>query len=114
MSTNYDIKTYLIALNQIDKVGDRRISELINHYESVENIFEDNEENIRELLEKKFKSQIGNFNKNEILDKAQEIVKKSNDYGIGILSLFDEEYPFNLKQIDNPPYILYYKGDLKE
>lgn len=114
MSTNYDIKTYLIALNQIDKVGDRRISELINHYESVENIFEDNEENIRELLEKKFKSQIGNFNKNEILDKAQEIVKKSNDYGIGILSLFDEEYPFNLKQIDNPPYILYYKGDLKK
>lgn len=114
MSTNYDIKTYLIALNQIDKVGDRRISELINHYESVENIFEDKEENIKELLEKKFKSQIGNFNKNEILDKAQEIVKKSNDYGIGILSLFDEAYPFNLKQIDNPPYILYYKGNLNK
>ncbi|WP_300368465.1 DNA-processing protein DprA [Brachyspira sp.] len=114
MSKNYSIKTYLIALNQIDKVGDKRISQLINHYESIENIFEDNEENIKELLEKKFKSQIGNFNKNEILDKAQTIVEKSNDYGIGILSLFDEEYPFNLKQIDNPPYILYYKGDLKK
>ncbi|WP_157153906.1 DNA-processing protein DprA [Brachyspira murdochii] len=115
MSTdNNDIKTYLIALNQIDKVGDKRISELINHYESVENIFEDKEENIKDLLKKKFKSQIGNFYKNEILDKANEIVNKSRDYGIGILSLFDEEYPFNLKQIDNPPYILYYKGDLKK
>ncbi|PCG19702.1 DNA-processing protein DprA [Brachyspira sp. G79] len=111
---NNDIKTYLIALNQIDKVGDKRISELINHYESVENIFEDKEENIKNLLEKRFKSQIGMFNKNEILDKANEIVNKSKDYGIGILSLFDEEYPFNLKQIDNPPYILYYKGDLKK
>ena len=68
MSSNNDIKTYLIALNQIDKVGDKRISELINHYESVENIFEDKEENIKELLEKKFKSQISNFDKNEILD----------------------------------------------
>ncbi|EKV56960.1 DNA-processing protein DprA [Brachyspira hampsonii] len=114
MSKNYDIKTYLIALNQIDKVGDKRISELINHYESVENIFEDKEENIRELLEKKFKSQIGSFDKNEILDKANTIVEKSKDYGIGILDLFNEDYPFNLKQIDNPPYILYYKGDLKK
>lgn len=114
MSTDNDIKTYLIALNQIDKVGDKRISELINHYESVENIFEDKEENIKDLLKKKFKSQVGDFNKNEILDKANEIVNKSKDYGIGILSLFDEEYPFNLKQIDNPPYILYYKGDIKK
>ncbi|MEI0602957.1 DNA-processing protein DprA [Brachyspira alvinipulli] len=114
MSSSNDIKTYLIALNQIDKVGDRRISELINHYESVENIFEDKEENIKSLIEKKFKSQIGKFEKNEILDKARNIIEKSNDYGIGILSLFDDEYPFNLKQIDNPPYILYYKGDLKK
>ena len=65
-----DKNIYLIALNQIDKVGDKRISELIDHYDSVENIFEDKEENIKLLLEKKFKSQIGNFNKNEILDKA--------------------------------------------
>lgn len=114
MSSNNDIKTYLIALNQIDKVGDRRISELINHYESVENIFEDKEENIKLLIEKKFKSQIGKFDKNEILDRAKTIIEKSNDYGIGILTLFDDEYPFNLKQIDNPPYILYYKGDLKK
>ena len=105
---------YLIALNQIDKVGDKRISELIMHYDSVENIFEDKEENIKSLLEKKFKSQIGNFNKNEILDKANDIIEKSKTHGIGILSLFDEDYPFNLKQIDNPPYILYYKGDLKK
>ena len=38
MSKNNDIKTYLIALNQIEKIGDKRIYELIKHYESVENI----------------------------------------------------------------------------
>ena len=113
-ANNNDIKTYLIALNQIDKVGNKKISELINYYESIENIFEDKEENIKKIVESKFKSQIANFNKNEILDKAIDIINKSNDYSIGILSLFDEDYPFNLKQIDNPPYILYYKGDLKK
>lgn len=112
MSKNNDIKTYLIALNQIEKIGDKRIYELIKHYESVENIFEEKENNLKELIEKKFKFKLDDFSKNEILDKAQNIIKKSEEHEIKILSLFDKEYPFNLKQIDNPPYILYYKGDL--
>ena len=114
MNKNDNIKTYLIALNQIEKIGDRRIYELIKHYESVENIFEEKEKNIKELIEKKFKFKVNDFSKNEILDKAENIIKKSKEHEIGILSLFDKEYPFNLKQIDNPPYILYYKGDLKK
>lgn len=114
MNKRDNIKTYLIALNQIEKIGDRRIYELIKHYESVENIFEDKEKNLKELIEKKFKFKINDFSKNEILDKAENIIKKSEEHEIKILSLFDKEYPFNLKQIDNPPYILYYKGDLKK
>lgn len=114
MNKSDNIKTYLIALNQIEKIGDRRIYELIKHYESVENIFEDKERNLKELIEKKFKFKINDFSKNEILDKAENIIKKSEEHEIKILSLFDKEYPFNLKQIDNPPYILYYKGDLKK
>ncbi|TKZ31143.1 DNA-processing protein DprA [Brachyspira catarrhinii] len=114
MNKNDNIKTYLIALNQIEKIGDRRIYELIKHYESVESIFEEKEKNLKELIEKKFKFKVNDFSKNEILDKAENIIKKSKEYEIGILSLFDKEYPFNLKQIDNPPYILYYKGDLKK
>ena len=110
MSKNNDIKTYLIALNQIEKIGDKRIYELIKHYESVENIFEEKENNLKELIEKKFKFKLDDFSKNEILDKAQNIIKKSEEHEIKILSLFDKEYPFNLKQIDNPPY----KGDLKK
>ena len=114
MNKNDNIKTYLIALNQIEKIGDRRIYELIKHYESVENIFEEKEKNLKELIEKKFKFKVNDFSKNEILDKAENIIKKSKEHEIGILSLFDKEYPFNLKQIDNPPYIFYYKGDLKK
>ena len=114
MNKNDNIKIYLIALNQIEKIGDRRIYELIKHYESVESIFEDKEKNLKELIEKKFKFKVNDFSKNEILDKAENIIKKSKEHEIGILSLFDKEYPFNLKQIDNPPYILYYKGDLKK
>ena len=114
MNKNENIKTYLIALNQIEKIGDKRIYELIKHYESVESIFEDKEKNLKELIEKKFKFKVNDFSKNEILDKAENIIKKSEEHGIKILSLFDKEYPFNLKQIDNPPYILYYKGDLKK
>ena len=86
MSKNNDIKTYLIALNQIEKIGDKRIYELIKHYESVENIFEEKENNLKELIEKKFKFKLDDFSKNEILDKAQNIIKKSEEHEIKILS----------------------------
>ena len=49
MNKDDNIKTYLIALNQIEKIGDRRIYELIKHYESVENIFEDKEIDRKEI-----------------------------------------------------------------
>lgn len=32
---------------------------------------------------------------------------------ISYLSIFDEDYPENLKNIENPPYILYIKGNLR-
>lgn len=107
------IKTYLIALNQIEKVGDRKITKLIDHYSTIENIFEDDEENIKDVIIKKFKSNVGNFSKNEILDKATSILEKSKKQDIEIITLFDKEYPFNLKQIENPPYIIYSKGNIK-
>lgn len=110
---NDTIKTYLIALGQIEKVGAKKIEGLITHYESIENIFKDSEENIKEIIIKKLKTNITNFSKNEILDKANSIIEKSKKHGIEIITLFDETYPFNLKQIENPPYVLYYKGNIK-
>lgn len=107
-------KLYLIALSQIDGIGNKRISHLINHYKSIENIFESSDKEVFTVLNTGFRgTAVKNLYKNEALDKATKIVEDSIKRNIKIISFFEEVYPFNLKQIDNPPFILYTKGDTK-
>ncbi|WHY99146.1 DNA-processing protein DprA [Peribacillus simplex] len=40
-------------------------------------------------------------------------IKNYEDSQIHCLTIFDDEYPFLLKQIFDPPWVLYYKGDKK-
>ncbi|MFJ7929429.1 DNA-processing protein DprA [Peribacillus sp. NPDC096448] len=42
-----------------------------------------------------------------------EKLKKYEDSQIHCLTVFDDEYPFLLKQIFDPPWVLYFKGDKK-
>ncbi len=113
---NDNTKLYLIALYFISGVGDRTISILIDHYNSVENVFLDDEDSIVNALKtliNRNRNKTYNFTKTQLLDKAACIIEDSQKRGIDIVSIFDEDYPFNLRQIDNPPYILYMKGNKK-
>ncbi len=113
---NENTKLYLIALYLISGVGNKTIAVLIDHYNSVENIFLDDESSIVNSLKtliSRHRNKNYNFTKTELLDKAARIIDDSYKRGIDIVSIFDEDYPFNLRQIDNPPYILYMKGNKK-
>ncbi|MCK2001871.1 DNA-processing protein DprA [[Brevibacterium] frigoritolerans] len=44
---------------------------------------------------------------------SSEKLKKYEDSQIHCLTIFDDEYPFLLKQIFDPPWVLYFKGDKK-
>ncbi len=66
-----------------------------------------------EILKKRFKfnkKEINNFINKEIRDRAEKINIYNNSNGIKIISILDEDYPYLLKQIYNPPILLYYKG----
>jgi len=45
-----------------------------------------------------------------IFDKISENLEKWKDLRIKIVTFFDEKYPINLKNIKNPPQILFLKG----
>ena len=51
---------------------------------------------------------------NPSLDAAERIVNLCRQSRIGILSYADESYPQNLRNIEDPPLILYYKGTLPD
>lgn len=107
-------KLYLIALSQVEGIGDKRIAHLINHYKSIENIFDSSDREIHNVLNSGFRGPaVKNFSKELALDKAEKIIGDSIKRDIKIISFFEDIYPFSLKQIDNPPFILYTKGNLK-
>ncbi len=48
------------------------------------------------------------------LDKAEEIYRFCMKHKVGLLPYCDERYPELLRQIDNPPVLLYYRGVLPD
>jgi DNA processing protein len=110
MSTSESIK-YLVALTRFPKIGPVRFKNLINFFESAEKIWTANfgelkqagleEEIITDFLEKR---------KSINPDAEMETMAK---LGIGALAQDDEDYPKNLKEIYDPPFLLYYKGNTK-
>src|SRR5262245_653573 len=46
-------------------------------------------------------------------DKADTIMRESEKRDIRFVSIFDHQYPSNLKNLKNPPIILNYIGDIE-
>ncbi len=88
-------------------LGSKRISELLNHFKSVETIFSQNS----------YPSEL------KLPQKVQELLKKPNHVGIeqdlawlekpnnSIITIDNDLYPPLLKQTDSPPPLLYVTGD---
>ena len=77
----------------------------------------------REIYEaegKKISSIIGFRNsdraalENKSLEKAEEVLHFCRKHKVGILNYSDEKYPKALREIDNPPVLLYYRGVLPD
>lgn len=56
---------------------------------------------------------ISDFEVFNAFDKAQKIMELSNASDVKIISIFDDIFPNNLKQIANPPIVLYLKGNIQ-
>lgn len=72
-----------------------------------------NLESNRERIVKGTKEAVYLKIKNAISTKnIEKTLLKLQKYGINAISYYDPEYPETLKEIPNPPMVLYYKGDV--
>lgn len=103
-------KDYLIALNLIPGVGSLRIKKLIDYLGSPEDVFNASEKELASVcnIGKEIANRIRNFDFG-ILHKELQLCKENN---INIITVEDNEYPQLLKQIPDPPQILYIWGKI--
>ena len=76
-----------------------------------------NEENIYNNINEIFKSDMMSLKdkvkfKEHSYEDEMNFLKALNDNSIEIVKITEKHYPEKLRNIDNPPYILFYKGKL--
>lgn len=104
-------KYYWIWLSLIPNIGSKRIKKLLEIYKKPENIYRLNKDKLIKI------QGIGEGLANNILDiNIRKAVYKHIKYmeknNIDIITIVDKKYPNNLKEIYDPPVILYVKGNI--
>ncbi|MDD2823466.1 MAG: DNA-processing protein DprA [Candidatus Daviesbacteria bacterium] len=101
---------YLLALHSVHGLGPIRLKNLLDYFEDPKVIWELNEKEILTRgIPQSVVSNLVNARKTLDPEKYVEGILKS---GIKYLTIFDDKYPKLLKEIYDPPIVLYYLGDL--
>jgi len=104
---------YWIAFSSIEQIDSMFIQRLYNYFGSIEKAFNANRADLGQIdgLNVKQAEKFLRLRDKINLDKTLSEVKNR---GIKYLTFEDENYPALLKQIANPPAVLYYKGNLAD
>lgn len=102
---------YWVWLNSIPNIGPRKGKQLLDHFRDPENIWNAAEAEFKCLhfLDRDDSNQILN---SDIRAKTKELICSINKAGIKVITLVDDLYPEYLKNIYDPPLLLYLKGNL--
>ena len=103
---------YWVAFSSIEQIDSSFTLKLFDHFKDIEKAFNASSndlKNIEGLSVKKAE----NFLKLRDKVNTEKVLSEVTNRGIKYLTFDDERYPYMLKNIDNPPSILYYKGDLE-
>lgn len=111
MNTENDLK-YWVAFSRHPKIGATRLTKLFNFFHSMEEAWRASFSELRAAgLDENVASDF--LAKKMTIDPAAEWDKLVKE-NIGILTINDEKYPKLLKEIWNPPAILYVRGQFPE
>ncbi|MFA5287399.1 MAG: DNA-processing protein DprA [Candidatus Omnitrophota bacterium] len=101
----------LVALNMIDEIGSIRLKRLVEYLGSPEEALRASRHRLTAIygIGERIADKIISLKK-EVIGKELGLAKKM---GLRIITIEDDDYPVNLKNIFDPPIVLYLKGKLK-
>jgi DNA processing protein len=104
-------KKYWIWLSSIPGIGSKSFFNLIKHFGTAENVYQCS---FSELMASGAVREQGarNITEHRNIKNTGEYLKIMKENDIKVYTIFESEYPENLKNIYDPPPVLYVKGDL--
>jgi DNA processing protein len=106
-----DPRESLVALNMIEHVGPVRVRQLLEHFGDAPAILRASKPELLRVrgIGEEIAEAIANWEKS--VDLGNEL-KRIQEYGCHVLTQTDADYPDLLRQIYDPPIVLYVKGRL--
>lgn len=105
-------KKYWVGFNHVKGIGAVRFQRLLEHFQTLQEAWKAPAMDLQRAgLGNKALSNLIAFRQNVDLDSLYETILQK---GILVLTLQDEDYPTNLKLIDNAPPVLYIRGEITE
>lgn len=101
---------YWVWLSSFTGIRPKTRFALLSAFENPEQIYYAEEKQLSERLELSDAERAAVLNKN--LDRANEILGKCQERNIGLITFQDIAYPQRLKNIYDPPVVLYVRGRL--
>ena len=100
-----------LAFSYFQKIGPKKIILLENYFSDITNAFWASGLDLEKAgLRSKLVTEFINFRKNLNLENIKNNLNKEN---INFITLHDTNYPNLLKEIHGAPFVLYYKGNIK-
>jgi DNA processing protein len=113
MQAGMDSKEALVALNLIEHVGPVRVRQLLQHFGDAPAILRASKQQLFSVhgIGEETAEAIARWEKG--IDLNAEL-KRISDFGCRIITQDDDEYPALLREIYDPPIVLYLKGKITE
>lgn len=106
-----DHRKYVIAIREKAKVGPKGFQQLLLSFGSVENVFKASIEDLSSLPRMTPQKAEQLLSSQEDFREIENRISYLEELGVGISTILDDNYPEMLKQINDPPPLLYYRGD---
>jgi DNA processing protein len=106
-----DNREALVALNMVDGIGPIRVRQLLERFGNPAAVLGANQHQLMQAKGIGADTAQAIVNWEKTVDLAAEL-KRINDFGCRIVIQEDEEYPALLREIYDPPIVLYVKGGL--
>jgi DNA processing protein len=98
-------------LSRVDGLGPCKFKKLIGKFGTTKRVFEARENCLSQLVGAKVASKI---KCNEGIDDIESYIRELEKHEVKFLTYFDDNYPKILKEIHDPPIVIYSKGDYKK
>ncbi len=103
-------RDYYLGFSMASGIGPKTFSLLLQHFGSAEFAWNASKSELVPILKPVLTSKFLSFRKNFDFKKYKDQLRKQK---IFFVTLLDREYPKLLKQISNPPIVLYAKGNMQ-